>query len=88
MNFHEWPRSLGQNVSLSSRQVMRIKKNINYRIITVVEPIPNSPNQHYKNCMVESKENYSWSRSWRWKSEGVSGKRDILNVKLTQQSIL
>ena len=42
--------------TISSRQVMRIEKNINYGII--VDPIPNSLNQHHKNCMADSKENY------------------------------
>ena len=37
---------------------MRIKKNINLGIL--VDPILNSLNEHYKNCMVESKENYKF----------------------------
>ena len=38
--------------------MMRIKKNINLGIL--VDPILNSLNEHYKNCMVESKENYKF----------------------------
>ena len=26
----------------------------------LVDPIPNSLNYHYKNCMADSKENYQW----------------------------
>ena len=37
---------------------MRIKKNINLGIL--VDPILNSLNEHYKNCMVESKESYKF----------------------------
>ena len=37
---------------------MRIKKNINLGIL--VDQILNSLNEHYKNCMVESKENYKF----------------------------
>ena len=32
------------------------KKNINQGLI--VDPVPNSPNQHYMNYIVDSKENY------------------------------
>ena len=35
---------------------MRIKKNINLEII-IVDLILSSLNYHYKNCMVDSKEN-------------------------------
>ena len=32
----------------------------------LVDPIPNSLNQHHKNCVADSKENYWWDlRSWR-----------------------
>ena len=34
---------------------MRLKKNINLE-----DPILNSLNQHYENCMVDSKENYKF----------------------------
>ena len=34
---------------------MRIKKNVN---LGIIDPILNSLNQHYMNCMVDSKENY------------------------------
>ena len=43
------------NVS-GRREVMRIKKNINYGLL--VDPIPNSQNQIYKNNMADSDENY------------------------------
>ena len=35
---------------------MNIEKNINQVII--VDSMPNSPNQHYKSFMADSKENY------------------------------
>ena len=34
--------------TIPSRQVMRIKKNIDCDLL--VDPIPNSPNWHHKNC--------------------------------------
>ena len=37
---------------------MRIKKNINY--VYQVDPITNSLNKHYKNCLENSKKNYHW----------------------------
>ena len=40
---------------ISSRQVMRIKNLIKGLL---VDPKPNSPNLHHKNCMADSKENY------------------------------
>ena len=51
--------------TMSSRQVMRIKKNMNYGIISalissLVDPFTNSPNQHHKNCLADNKENYNW----------------------------
>ena len=45
--------------TISSRQVIRIKKNI-IRVL-LVDPIPNSPNYHHINCMADSKENYLWN---------------------------
>ena len=58
--FHEWP---GQNFSpqyqyRSSRQVMRIKKHINYEIVS--RSITNSSNLDIKKCMADSQENYWW----------------------------
>ena len=44
--------------TISGRQVMRIKKNINYGLL--VDPIPNSQNQLYKSNMADSDENYYW----------------------------
>ena len=41
--------------TISTRQVMRMKKNINLR--KLVDPILNSLNWYIKNCMVDSKEN-------------------------------
>ena len=37
---------------------MRIKKNINWGLL--IDPTLNSLNLHYKNCMVDSKENYKF----------------------------
>ena len=37
---------------------MRIKKNINLGIIS--QPLLNSQNWYYKNCLVDSKENYKF----------------------------
>ena len=45
------------NINTSFRKVMRIKKNIN---LGIVDPILNSLNKRYKNCMVDSKENYKF----------------------------
>ena len=42
--------------TISGRQVMRIKKNINYGLL--VDSIPNSQNQLYKSNMADSDENY------------------------------
>ena len=36
---------------------MRIEKNISHGLLA--DPIPNSPNQHHKNCITDSRENYS-----------------------------
>ena len=54
--------------TISSRQVTRIEKRkissrgrVNGLLVKdykVVDPIPNSPNQHDKSCMAESRENY------------------------------
>ena len=41
---------------ISSIEVIRIKKNINSGLL--VDPIPNSPNRHDKNCMADGEENY------------------------------
>ena len=41
---------------ISSIEVIRIKKNINSELL--VDPIPNSPNRHDKNCMADGEENY------------------------------
>lgn len=43
--------------SISSRQVMRIKEKCQLGGL-LVDPILNSPNLHYKNCIADSKENY------------------------------
>ena len=43
--------------TISSRQVMRKKKNTIKGIIGV-DPITNSPNQHHKICIADCKENY------------------------------
>ena len=42
--------------TISSRQVMRIEKNISYGLLA--DPISNSSNNH-NNCIADSKENYS-----------------------------
>ena len=41
--------------TISCKQVMRIKKNVNYGITN--DPIPNSPNKHNENQSEDSKEN-------------------------------
>ena len=46
--------------TISSRQVMRIKK-ISVRIFSV-DPIPNSQNYHHENCAADSEENRSGIR--------------------------
>ena len=43
--------------AISSRQEMRMKKNIRGLL---VDPIPNSQNQLYKSNMADSDENYYW----------------------------
>ena len=35
--------------------MMRTKKNVNE---VLLDPVPNSPNWHNKNCITDSKENY------------------------------
>ena len=50
-----------------SRQVLRIQENITFRGL-FIDPIPNSPNSHNKNCMAEIKGNYQSDLD----SEGVS----------------
>ena len=42
------------NNTVSSRQVMRITKNMNEEISS--DAVPNSQNKHDKNCLVVSKE--------------------------------
>ena len=42
--------------TISSLEVMGIKKISIMGLL--VDPIPNSPKWHHKNCMAESKENY------------------------------
>ena len=42
-----------------SRQVLRIQENITFRGL-LIDPIPNSPNSHNKNCMAEIRGNYQW----------------------------
>ena len=42
--------------TISSRQVMRIKKISIVGLL--VDLAPNSPNQHHENCMANSKKNY------------------------------
>ena len=51
---------------------MRIKKNINWG--QLIDPILNSLNLHYKNCMVDSKENYKFDL-------GVKGLKEIKKKK-------
>ena len=46
-------------VTISNRQVMRIRKKISISGL-LVDPISNSPDWHHENCMVDSKENYYW----------------------------
>ena len=41
------------NSPISSRQVMTLRKTI-----LLIDSIPNSPNYHHMNCMVDIKENY------------------------------
>ena len=43
--------------TISSRQVMRIKNKFKLGNLEV-HPKPNSPNEHQKSCMADSKENY------------------------------
>ena len=50
-----------------SRKVLRIQENITFRGL-LIDPIPNSPNSHNKNCMAEIKGNYQSDLD----SEGVS----------------
>ena len=45
-------------IDKTSRQVMRIKKNVIRGL--VVDQIPNFPNYHHKNWMADSTENYYW----------------------------
>ena len=45
-------------ITISSRQVRRIKKKILVRELLKIDSIPNSPNKHHKNCKADSKENY------------------------------
>ena len=51
---------------------MRIKKNVNWG--QLIDPILNSLNLHYKNCMVDSKENYKFDL-------GVKGLKEIKKKK-------
>ena len=44
------------NHTISIRQVMRIMKKIMFEDF-LVDPVPNSQNQHRKNCIADSKEN-------------------------------
>ena len=37
----------------------------------LVDPIPNSPNSHHKNCIADSKENYQWDL-------GMKGQRIVV----------
>ena len=43
--------------TVESRQEMRMKK-LSINGLFVVDPIPNSPNLHHRNCVADSKENY------------------------------
>ena len=45
--------------TITNRKVMRREKKISIRGF-LFDQIPNSPNQHHKNCMAGSEENYSW----------------------------
>ena len=61
----DWGRISPYHINtISSRQVMRIKK----LSITGLffDPISNSLNQHHKNCMADSKENYQWDLGGEW----------------------
>ena len=40
-------------------QAVKLKEKISTRGL-LVDPIPNSPNKHYENCMEDTKENYQW----------------------------
>ena len=42
--------------TILNRQVTRIKKVLGRGFL--VDPIPNSPNLHHRNCMTDSKEKY------------------------------
>lgn len=54
------------NSPISSRQVMTLRKTI-----LLIDSIPNSPNYHHMNCMVDIKENYWWDHgSDRVKRQG------------------
>ena len=44
--------------TITNRKVMRREEKISIRGF-LVDQIPNSPNQHHKNCMAGSEENYS-----------------------------
>ena len=37
----------------------------------LLDPIPNSPNSHHKNCTADSKENYQWDL-------GMKGQRRVV----------
>ena len=61
----DWDRISPYHINtISSRQVKRIKK----LSITGLffDPISNSLNQHHKNCMADSKENYQWDLGGEW----------------------
>ena len=54
-----------------SRQVLRIQENITFRGL-LIDPIPNSPNSHNKNCMAEIRGNYQWDLESEWVSLEIS----------------
>ena len=60
-NSHEWPR---QNFSSQNSLHIKYTSDENEEKDNLGEhlvyPIPNSPSQHHKNCMVDSRKNYWW----------------------------
>ena len=58
INYHDWP---WQNFSLQCQY--NVKQSSKEKISTrglLVDPIPNSQNKHYENCMEDTEENYQW----------------------------
>ena len=65
--------------TISSTLVMRMKKNINQRIISWFNA--KFPNQHHENCMANSKENFLWDL-------GSEGLKRLLHIPLHWNDIL